>query len=222
MRAISIDQLEIVGYAGTFKARTLPRVVAPIFRFKDNPENLIFPPFRLIADQVVEPALGNPGDLERMVSHGDVTLLQKVIAPKPNSVLWIERGPVPHYQPSSEQTRKWRTDAKQKYHEAKVAYGRKQWDQAQELARLAFALDERSWQSLALQAAIDMQQGDLEGAETLQTIAADLVEKVDFDAMVKSLLPVPPRDNSRHIKRSAFTHAGYKREHLSELTGAAA
>jgi hypothetical protein len=222
MGSVVINELEIVGYAGAFSVGTLPRVVAPIFRFKNDQEKYIFPPFKLISDQVVGGVVGNVGNFQRLLAHGDGTQLRNVILPRSESVLWIENGNIPHYQAAAEHIRNWRAEARKKYREAKLALAREDLPDAQLLARHAFALDERYWQALALQSAVDIRMGNSQGAEALSTVAGDLVDRSEFDTVVESFASDLPDGGSFGSRRNAVSGVGLRPECMQALTGAEA
>jgi len=186
-RFIPVSELEIIGYADVLPPDTPPRKVAPIFRYKAESDRFLFPPFRLIDDQVVNGTVGTRHDLDRLVANAQATPLPDPIPTCPSGVLWIDENLAPHYGPQRDMLAELRNLAREKYRAAKNAFANAQYDAAQHLARHAFAADERLWLALALQAAVDRLRQDHDGVVALKTIAADLVDPEDFDQEVEHL-----------------------------------
>jgi len=201
MPTISIDELEIFAYADALDANTPPCKVAPIFRFKCEKDKFVFPPFRLIEDQVVNPTIGNIQDLHRMLAEVSATKLPEPIPARPNSVLWIENGTVANYEDRHSQLKKWRERAAQSFNVAKDAFESGDFQRAQSQAREAFALDERMLDALALQAAADVESGDNDGKESLKAIASQLFDARAFDDHLNAFSSRNRMHTSRNIAK---------------------
>jgi hypothetical protein len=50
---IPIEDLDVIGYADTLPQELLPRLVAPVFRRRSNPKQIVLPPFKFYEGMVV-------------------------------------------------------------------------------------------------------------------------------------------------------------------------
>lgn len=191
MAVFPVSDLEIIAYADVLDTDSLPYKVAPIFRFIATPDQLLFPPFRLIADQVNGDNIGSRHELNQLVFDRVATMDPD--APRrarPDHVLWVENGRDVYYMDREVQLRDWRARSKTEYALARTAFDRKDFEQAGSHARMAFAFDERKLEALALQAASDLKMGDREGSQVLRDIAEQLFEVGEFDEKLRLLMAI--------------------------------
>jgi hypothetical protein len=213
MTMIPVKNLEVVAYANRLEPGALPCKVPPIFRFVGDLARLVFPPFKLIDDQIVGGAIGNKETLSTLIDQGNATLLEKPFPALPSHVLWIEDGVTSHYDPATDHLRKWQRQSTECYSQAKSLILEGKFDNSLQFARKAFALNERRWEALALQAAIARAQNNSFRVEALFKIATSCgVGREEFDAVVRELIPKNSNADLGHSKiqgmalaRSTFT-----------------
>ncbi|KKK97196.1 hypothetical protein LCGC14_2655160, partial [marine sediment metagenome] len=190
---ISVKELEVVGYADVLRPGTIPRRVAPIFRYRVaagmpmDQARYVFPPFRLVDEFVINGTVGIESDLDTAVTDIRATRLDQPILAQPSSVLWIDENLDSHYGPQKEINANLQRQAMKKYRQAKEAFQQGQYEKARQLARWAFAADQRCWLALALQAAMRQLEGDEQAVAVMGYLAADLVAAEDFGDQVDRL-----------------------------------
>ncbi|MBK8727751.1 MAG: hypothetical protein IPL96_17365 [Holophagaceae bacterium] len=194
LRMIELSQLEIVGYADVLRAGTIPRRVAPIFRYIEDKTLIdarargVFPPFRLIDEFVLNGTVAPMSDLEAGISAHRATRLGAPIPACPSSLLWIDENLIPHYGPHKEVNADLQAQARERYKLAKTKFLLGQYDAARSLARWACAADPRLWLALALQAAMRQLESKPAEVELLEDYASEYVDASDFHSWIELLI----------------------------------
>ncbi len=75
-----VKDLEIVGYANSLNESLVPRVVAPIFRYRDDVEVLLFPPFEIPGENVLGGTTGSVAEMQEMIDSGRATGIETLSA----------------------------------------------------------------------------------------------------------------------------------------------
>ena len=150
---IPLERLEIVGYADAFDALTVPRRVPPVFRFTDQKESCVFPPYRLVGRWVLDGAVAPMTDFEEMVARRRATLLSTPLKAEPDAVLWIDEGLNTHYGPQDRENDTLRSEALLQVKLAEVKYRQGDYSTALKHARWASAAAEDSLYAILVEAA---------------------------------------------------------------------
>ena len=92
-----VTDLEIIGYANSLDESLVPRVVAPIFRYRDDVETLLFPPFRIPEDHVLGGTIGHIAEMQGLIDSGQATKIDTPIPAQLSQSLWINSEMEPVY-----------------------------------------------------------------------------------------------------------------------------
>ena len=150
---IPVERLEIVGYADAFDALTVPRRVPPVFRFTDQKESCVFPPYRLVGRWVLDGAVAPLTDFQEMVAQRRATPLSTPLRAEPDAVLWIDEHLNTHYGPKDRENDGLRSQALYRVQLAEVKYRQGDYAIALQHARWASAADEASLYAILVEAA---------------------------------------------------------------------
>ncbi len=150
---IPVERLEIVGYADAFDAITVPRRVPPVFRFTDQRESCVFPPYRLVGRWVLDGAVAPITDFEEMTAQRRATLLSTPLRAEPDAVLWVDEGLKTHYGPRDRENNALRSEALVRVKTAEVKYRQGDYSAALQHARWASAAAEDSLYAILMEAA---------------------------------------------------------------------
>ena len=100
----SLADLEVVGFASFLEKPTLPRLLAPVFRVKKQPDCYLLPPFNIVADEVFNFGESDFPRLQSYVAQRKLTLLEEIKPAATRHDLWTNEHGQVHYTP--ERTRK--------------------------------------------------------------------------------------------------------------------
>jgi len=150
----SLENLEIIGYANVLGPDSVPHIVAPIFRLRETPDVLLFPPFRLAGTVVLGETRGSLRDMDSFATTGRATRLQEAIPARADHELWIDQQMQPHYDPAVEADATLRRIALDAVKEARAALKQPNLHEAERLCGVAVAADDRLPEPLILMAAI--------------------------------------------------------------------
>ncbi|MCK4624977.1 MAG: hypothetical protein KAV00_06685 [Phycisphaerae bacterium] len=150
---IPVERLEIVGYADAFDALTVPRRVPPVFRFTDQKETCVFPPYRLVGRWVLDGAVAPLTDFEEMTARRRATPFPTPLRAEPDAVLWIDEDLNTHYGPKDRENDALRSKALLRVQLAEVKYRQGDYSTALQHARWASAAAEDSLYAILVEAA---------------------------------------------------------------------
>lgn len=179
-----IVELEIVGYANALTRETVPRIVAPIYRSRSEPQCLVFPPYSLGENCVVDAHTGNEADLEQAIHRGSATAIEQPIAAAPGHELWVDEEMTPQYERSLDVRRTLHSKAMAWASEARQLLQQGKLDEADAACRKAQTADDSMAETLALRAAISRLGGDESRVNTFRTLAEPLLTPAAFDFLV--------------------------------------
>lgn len=182
---VSLETLEIVGYADSLDERSVPHAVPPVFRVKGaSPEKILFPPFHIEEDRVCGGTYGDAGEMESFVADQSVTRLDRPISPKRGYLLWIDQQMQPRYEPVDEAEKNLRTIASDALDEARAAMCEGRLDAADRLCSTALAADDRLPESLLIKAAIFSIRGQTDDVEAMRIVLEDNYTDKGFNLQV--------------------------------------
>ncbi|MCK5805328.1 MAG: hypothetical protein KAI66_21035, partial [Lentisphaeria bacterium] len=101
-----IESLEVVGYATSLSEAMVPTLVTPVFRIREKPETIVFPPFVIHQGLVRDGTAGTAEELGQFVSKGDITLLPQPCPAQAVYELWVDDSITAHYEPMDDVDRK--------------------------------------------------------------------------------------------------------------------
>jgi hypothetical protein len=147
-----LEALEIIGYADALDAGDWPVVVPPVFRFKDEADSILAPPFKLDGEHVIGGSMESHQCFLDWERNGRVTRITARPA-RPEHELWVDLDGNPQYEPSPQVWQQLRQMAKDFVVEAENALQRGDLPGAEERAQRAANADERNLNALAIQVA---------------------------------------------------------------------
>jgi len=184
---LRIEVLEVVGYATKLTEHMVPTIVAPVFRFRDAPERVVFPPFRIYQGEVHGATIGDRSELEDFARCGEVVLLETPLAAQPCFELWVDDSFTVHYEDQEQVDLSLSGIARQAVEGALDALRRGDLDEADRLASRAMSANERRFEPLAIKAAIRRRQGNDTGVKVMARLADQLCSPESFAAVVERL-----------------------------------
>jgi len=185
---MNLDNLDIVGYAELLDKTLVPHVVPPIYRLRDDPDKLLFPPFHLAGPEVIGAAVGSQAQMDQFVSEGRTTRLDQPIAALADHELWIDQEMQPRYESFYVAKKMLRAIAEDKAGQARRLLLQGDHQKAEEAANTALGADDRLVAPFVIKAAIALQRGEKEDAESLKQTAMVNFTAGTFDRLLKGLL----------------------------------
>jgi len=192
---VPLLDLDIVGYADTLTPDLLPRVVAPIYRRRSQPDQFLLPPFRIEEGSVVGFVRSDGVDFEQAIAEGRATRIETIPAIGDHQ-LWIDRDSLPRYEPRGNVAVYMRTLAKEEVRNAKEALKKGDYEEASRLAQVALAADERCLDALLVKAIVQRRLERQEEVEVLREIAEVVAPNIDFQSWVDLYAPSPASESS--------------------------
>lgn len=183
-----ITDLEVIGYADALTEAMVPSVVPPLFRVRKEPQRVIFPPFTFANGVVWEATEGDEHDLKKLANDGEITLFEKPF-PVPaqwDFELWLDQRMEPHYEPRCQADDTLRSIAEANIQQAKAAFVRGDYAEADRLCGAALAADDRLVEALAIMAAVCRRKQDPTGEADMAALAAGTLSAEAFTSLVEA------------------------------------
>jgi hypothetical protein len=184
----TLDQLEIVGYADVLGPESVPHIVAPIFRFRDDPDTFLFPPFRLVGNEIVGATRGSRLDMVSFVATGQATGIDPAIIPLPEHELWIAQDMRARYEPAVQAEENLRKIAFDAIEGARLALAGGDLVEAERLCSTAVAADDRLPEPLPIKGAIYALRREPERVKAMRIMAGLHCTPQGFDMQVNAIL----------------------------------
>jgi hypothetical protein len=194
-----VTSLEIIGYANRLSPSMLPTVVAPIFRGKAEPKQILLPPFAIHEGLVCNAQYKTSADLTKLDDEGEITLFDSPRDARPNFELWIDEAEAVHYEPIPDAALALRKIATRNIGLAQAALAEGRYEEAEKHCRIALCADDRLIEPLAISAAIARRKNDPGGERTMASLAAERVTRSGFTLMVDGFsaqLPPPAAEDA--------------------------
>ena len=185
---MKLDGLNIIGYAESLGSRLVPHIVPPIYQLPDDPEKLLFPPFRLAGAEVVDGSIGTQAQMDQFVSEGKCTRIDKPIPARPDHELWIDQKMQPHYEPFDTAEKTLRQIAESEAERGRLLFVQGDFEQAEKAANTALVADDRLVDPFVIKVAIARRQGNKAKAEGLRQTAMVVSTAGTFDTLLEDLL----------------------------------
>ncbi len=185
---MKLDGLNILGYAESLGDRLVPHIVPPVYQLRDDPDKLLFPPFRLAGAEVLGGSIGTQAQMDQFVREGKCTRTDKPILARPDHELWIDQNMQPRYEPFDVAENTLRQIAEDEAERGRQLCVQGEFEQAEKAANTALAADDRLVDPLVIKAAIARRQGNKAKAEGLGRTAMVVSTRGTFDQLLKALL----------------------------------
>lgn len=190
-RPVSIETLDVIGFADRLEPGTLPAVVPPLFRFRDEPQRILVPPFSLADGHVWRATERCFPEIEILRDQGEITLFEDPFPARADYELWFDNGGARRYEPLLVALGKRRDFARDAFGRARVAFRQNRLDEAERLCTAAIAANDNSVDAFVLKAAIRARWGDAAGKELMIDLASDTLDRGLVDLLVNDFLAQP-------------------------------
>ena len=180
----SLLNLDIAGFASVLETPTLPRVLAPVFRDRNQQHVLLLPPFTLVGDEVFNATCCSVAEFEAMSVQGKLTRLEKPIPGKMNHDLWLNPEGIVAYDSKSAVKRAFADIFTKHLALAEEKLGTQDYDAACQHAAIARAVKPSHLDPLVIRAAAERMSGQTSRFAFTCHIATDYVSAAEFDQLV--------------------------------------
>ena len=140
---VNLADLEVIGYADALSREDAPAIVPPVFRFRDQKDRCLLPPFQIADDWVVNPKEVSMDQARDLADEERITLPRACRHPaRANWTLWLnERGAL-RYEPTPDAERTLEEIYQRHLAAATTALTRGKIDTAEQHAETALAANE--------------------------------------------------------------------------------
>lgn len=188
-----LASLEIIGYASTVETPTLPRVLAPVFRVRGTPDQILFPPYSLQATEVWKAHLGNRAEFEEFIAKKKITQLDPPLPAKVLHDLWVNPEGEVTYAPKAEVKKAFETLYEKHLNLAEAKLAEKDFEAAARHAAVARSVDPGKLDPLIIRGVTEFSLEDQSYYEFTRELAGKIVKPAEFDQLVQARM----RERSR-------------------------
>ena len=198
---ISVEQLEVIGYADSLASVMVPSVVPPVFRFRDDPDRVLVPPFTLHGGFLCGASEITDAEARQLGHKGEMVLFLDPFPASSDFELWISQAG-PCYESRTTAKKRLMKLAQQFVAQAEIAFRIGDTEGAEQLCSAAVSADDRSREAFAIKAAIRRQQADAEGERLMAELAGASPQQdwfrvlVDHYASQSEIGRVPPHSQT--------------------------
>lgn len=180
----SLDQLDIAGYANVLTESTVPSIVAPVFRDRENQDLYFFPPFIIHDRHLCDPSVSTKRDFDQLAQKGEVTVLPEPFQARSGYELWIDDTMNAHYERAS-RVHETLVELSKTYTEtAEALFREKKFEEADFYCSHAISANGNNITPWTLKAAIRTVEGKQENANLLGDLIRHICSKSTFDVLV--------------------------------------
>jgi hypothetical protein len=184
MKYWSLFNLDIIGFASVLESPTLPRVLAPVFRDRNQPEMVLLPPFSLVADEVFNATPVPVSELEALAIQKRVTAFGEPLRAKLNHDLWVDADGFVAYEPKAVVKSTFGDIFTKHLALAEERLAAKDYTGAGQHAAIARAVKPSHLDPLVIRAAAERLSGQHAQVSFTRHIAADYVSAGEFERLV--------------------------------------
>jgi len=189
-----VSDLEVIGYGNVLTSTMLPSVEPPVYRFRDDPDQILVPPFSLHGNLVIGATIISGQEAETLAFRGEITLFATPLTAQPGFVLWIDLDGEVRYELRRVAEAELGRIADEALARAEHEFLR-DLNAAEHWSGVALSADDRRIEPVALKAAVLIQRGDRAGAEYLATLLPPSATRRTFEKLVQEYLSM----SRRHI-----------------------
>lgn len=183
---VSLSDLVVVGYADALPTTMRPVRLPPVFRWRDNPDGFLLPPFHLNAGVVYNGTEVHGAEAARLEEDERITLLGgDGWFAQPEHELWMDVEGEVRYQPRRQVDEALRRIYDHHFDLAETAFRDRRWDEAERLCGICILADEGKLEPYFMKAAILQSLGRPRGVERLREITGRSIDAQRFDDCVK-------------------------------------
>ncbi len=180
----TLYQLDIIGFASTLESPNLPRVLAPVFRVRDQPDLVLLPPFSVLFDEVFNVTSSNSAEFEDLVAQQKLTRLAEPFVAKLHHELWVNVEGLVAYSPKGEVKKAFDQLFKTHLAQAEASLAAGDYASAGQHAAIAHAAKPANLAPLVIRATAERLAGELSQFAFTRHLASDYVSPQEFDQLV--------------------------------------
>jgi hypothetical protein len=185
-QTFDLDALEIIGYTSKLETPTLPRVLAPVFRVRGETDLILFPPFTILAAEVLKAHQGNRAEFEEFIAKGKLTQLPTTYQAKVQHDLWVSPEGVVTYAPKAEVKKAFEELYAKHLTLAEEKLAEKDFEAAARHAAVARSVDPGKLDPLIIRGVTEFALEDQSYYEFTRELAEKIVKPAEFDQLVKA------------------------------------
>jgi hypothetical protein len=202
-QTFDLDALEIIGYSSKLETPTLPRVLAPVFRVRGEPDLILFPPFTILAAEVLKAHQGNRAEFEEFIAKGKLTQLPTTYQAKVQHDLWVSPEGVVAYEPKAEVKKAFEELYAKHLNLAEAKLAEKDYEAAARHAAVARSVDPGKLDPLIIRGVTEFALEDQSYYEFTRELAEKIVKPEEFDQRVRERMEAIDRDAEALARRAA-------------------
>lgn len=183
---VQLADLQIIGYADHFSREALPRITTPVFCRTLDPQQVLFPPFRLDDHCVYRGQWDARSRWRGQIKSGQMTEFAEPISTQSDHLLWIDMEGHPQYERRAVALQRLGNLAKDLVSKAQADFCDGGLDSANEMASQAINADDRNIDALVVKAAICRIQKKADHVNFYASHAQGLAPE-DFSVLVDGL-----------------------------------
>jgi hypothetical protein len=183
---MTLYDFDIIGFASTIETPALPRVLAPVFRDRTQPDVVVLPPFTVLGDEVFNVIRTNTAELQALVAQEKLTIVDSPIPAKTNHDLWVNPEGFVAYASKAEVKKAFKALFTKHLALAEVALAANDHEAACRNAAIARAVNPGHLDPLVIRATAERQSGDMNRFAFTQHMAQDIVASGEFDRLIEA------------------------------------
>lgn len=187
-QTFDLDALEIIGYASKLEMPTLPRVLAPVFRVRGESDLILFPPFTILAAEVLKAHQGNRAEFEEFIAKGKLTQLPTTYQAKVQHDLWVGPEGEVFYAPKAVVKKAFEELYAKHLSLAEEKLAEKDFEAAARHAAVARSVDPGKLDPIIIRGVTEFALEDQSYYEFTRELAEKIVKPAEFDQLVRERL----------------------------------
>lgn len=181
---MTLLHFDIIGFASTIETPALPRVLAPVFRDRTQPDVILLPPYTVLGDEVFNVTPTKTAEFDALVAQEKLTTLVAPISAKPNHDLWVNPEGQVAYALKAEVKKAFKALFSKHLALAEAELVAMNSEAACQHAAIARAVNPGHLDPLVIRATAERQLGDMTRFAFTRHIAEDIVVPAEFDRLI--------------------------------------
>lgn len=182
--AIPLEQLEVIGYADALDPGMFPSIVPPVFRFRQEPERLLVPPYSLNGGFVCGASEIGLSEIRELRDAAEMVLFETPFPVRNDFELWIDESAISHYQTRISARSHLRKFSDHSIHQAKIAFSHGGIAEAERFCSAAISADDKCVEAFVIKAAIRRRQNDADGERLMAKLVSPYLDLLSFGMLV--------------------------------------
>ena len=184
--AIPLEQLEVIGYADALDTGMFPSIVPPVFRFTQEPERSLVPPYSLNGGFVCGASEIGLSEIRELRDAAEIVLFENPFPARNDFELWTDESGACHYETRISTRDHLRKLSDQSIHQAKIAFRGGEIAEAERFCSAAISADDKCVEAFVIKAAIRRRQNDADGERLMAKLVSPYLNERLFGMLVAS------------------------------------